>query len=152
MSTNKTAPDPIVASHIAKFDELDFEGFSRQKWEVFKKSHADDIQVQWPDGHSTRGLPKHIDDMKAMFTYAPDTRISEHPVKFGSGDWTCVIGTYEGTFTKPMQMNGKTIQPTGKPFKIPMCTIGHWTNGVMDKEYLFWDNLAFMQQVGIAGS
>lgn len=46
---------------------------------------------------------------------------------------------------------GKTIQPTGKAFKIPMCTVGHWTNGVMDMEWLFWDKLAFMQQVGIAG-
>jgi hypothetical protein len=32
-----------------------------------------------------------------------------------------------------------------------MCTVGHWNDGVMDQEYLFWDNRAFMQQVGIAG-
>jgi hypothetical protein len=31
-----------------------------------------------------------------------------------------------------------------------MCTVGHWKNGLMDEEYLFWDNQEFMKQVGIA--
>ena len=37
------------------------------------------------------------------------------PVKFGSGDWTCVTGTMQGTFTAPMPAaDGKTLAPTGK--------------------------------------
>jgi len=31
-----------------------------------------------------------------------------------------------------------------------MCTVGHWKNGVMDEEYLFWDNLDFTKQIGLA--
>jgi hypothetical protein len=31
-----------------------------------------------------------------------------------------------------------------------MATIGHWKNGLMDEEYLFWDNQAFMKQAGLA--
>jgi hypothetical protein len=31
-----------------------------------------------------------------------------------------------------------------------MCTVGHWKNGLMDEEYLFWDNQEFMKQVGLA--
>jgi hypothetical protein len=32
-----------------------------------------------------------------------------------------------------------------------MATIGHWNeDGVMDEEYLFWDNLTFMRQIGLA--
>ena len=46
--------------------------------------------------------------------------------------------------------DGKTIAPTGKAFKLAMCTVGHWKNGVMDEEYLFWDNLSFMKQIGLA--
>jgi len=46
--------------------------------------------------------------------------------------------------------DGKTIPPTGKAFKFVMCTVGHWKNGVMDEEYLFWDNLTFMKQIGLA--
>src|SRR5438046_1720445 len=130
-----------VAKNIATFDDLDFNVFTNQKWDQLRKSHSKDIVVHWPDGHQTKGVEKHIEDLKAMFVYAPDTRIQQHPVKFGSGDWTSVIGVMEGTFTKPMPAaDGKTIPPTGKPFKIEMCTVGHWKDGVMDEEYLFWDN------------
>jgi hypothetical protein len=31
-----------------------------------------------------------------------------------------------------------------------MATIGHWKDGVMDEEWLFWDNQAFMKQIGLA--
>jgi hypothetical protein len=32
-----------------------------------------------------------------------------------------------------------------------MVTIGHWTkDGVMDEEWLMWDNQAFMKQIGLA--
>ncbi|MBB3234165.1 hypothetical protein [Phyllobacterium endophyticum] len=41
--------------------------------------------------------------------------------------------------------------PTGKSFKLTVATLGHWTPvGVMEEEYLFWDNLAFMKQISIA--
>jgi hypothetical protein len=33
--------------------------------------------------------------------------------------------------------DGKTIPPTGKAFRLIMCTVGHWNNGTMDQEYLF---------------
>jgi hypothetical protein len=56
----------------------------------------------------------------------------------------------EGTFTKPMHTpDGKSIPPTGKAFTLPMATIGHWKNGVMDEEYLFWDNQAYMKGIGL---
>jgi len=140
-----------VAKHIAIFDTLDYEVFTGQQWARLHESHSEDVIVHWPDGHQTEGLAKHIEDLKAMFVYAPDTRIKVHTVKFGSGEWTAVIGVMEGTFTKPMPTpDGKTIAPTGKPFKINMCTVGHWKNGVMDEEYLFWDNLTYMKQLGLA--
>src|SRR5688500_6262226 len=94
-ATNETAPpaaEEQVAKNIATFDDLDFNVFSNQKWDELSRSHSKDIIVHWPDGHETRGIEKHIEDLKAMFVYAPDTRIKVHPVKFGSGDWTSVIG------------------------------------------------------------
>ena len=140
-----------IATNLANFDDLDFNVFTNQKWDELSRSHAQDITVHWPDGHTTQGIEKHIEDLKAMFVWAPDTRVKEHPVKFGQGEWTAVIGTMEGTFTQPMPIGeGKTIPPTGKPFKLQMATIGHWTSqGVMDAEYLFWDNQEFMKQIGL---
>lgn len=140
-----------VKRNLDTFDELDFVVFTAQKWDRLHESHAADILVHWPDGHTTRGLETHIADLKAMFVYAPDTRIQVHPVRFGSGEWTGVIGVMEGTFTRPMPTpDGKSVAPTGQAFKLQMSTIGHWKNGVMDEEYLFWDNLTFMKQLGLA--
>jgi hypothetical protein len=140
----------IAKAHLENFDDLDFNVFTNQKWDDLAKSHARDITVYWPDGHSTKGIEKHIEDLKAMFVWAPDTRIQEHPVKIAQGEWTSVIGIMEGTFTKPMPIgDGKTIPPTGKAYKIRMATVGHWKDGVMTEEYLFWDNQEFMKEIGL---
>jgi len=144
------AAEKLVAEHLATFDELDYVVFTQQQWTRLHESHAKDVIVHWPDGHFTKGIEKHIEDLKAMFVYAPDTRIKVHTVKLGQGEWTAVIGIMEGTFSKPMPTaDGKTIPPTGKPYKITMCTVGHWKDGVMDEEYLFWDNLTYLKQIGV---
>lgn len=138
-------------AHLAAFDTLDFDVFTGQQWDRLPESHAKDIVVHWPDGHTTTGIDVHLSDLKAMFVYAPDTRISVHPIKLADGAFTSVTGVFEGTFTKPMPIgNGQFIQPTGKAFKLDMNTIGHWKNGVMDEEWLFWDNQSFMKQLGLA--
>jgi len=143
-----TAADKLVQQHLQTFDTLDYTVFSNQQWLRFHESHSQNIKVYWPDGHLTRGLAKHIEDMKALFVYAPDTRIKQHPLRFGSGDFTAVTGVFQGTFTKPMPIGGgKFIQPTGKKFNIPMATIGIWKNGVMIEEHLFWDNKTYMDQI-----
>lgn len=144
------ANEALVKTHLENFDDLDYNVFTNQKWTELHRSHSHDITVHWPDGHPTKGIDKHIEDLKAMFVWAPDTRIKEHPVRIGQGEWTAVIGTMEGTFTQPMPIgDGKTIPPTGKAYKIRMATISRWKNGTMTEEYLFWDNQEFMKQIGL---
>lgn len=159
LAENPTTPPPKperqapkVERNLKKFDTLDFDVFSSQKWHRLHESHSKDIVVTWPDGHETRGIDKHIEDLKAMFVFAPDIAIKTHPIRFGSGTWTSVTGVMTGTFTKPMPLpDGKSIPPTGKRFAIGMATIGHWKNGTMDHEWLFWDNQDFMAQLGLGG-
>jgi hypothetical protein len=140
-----------VEKRLKKFDELDFDVFSNQKWDRLQESHAKDIVVTWPDGHETKGIGRHIEDLKAMFVYAPDIQIKVHPVRFGSGSFTGVTGVMTGTFTRPMPIgDGKTIAPTGKRFALPMATLGHWNGTTMDHEWLFWDGHEFMKQLGLA--
>ena len=142
----------MTETRLIRFDSLDYEFYSNQDWKNFNQSHADNIKVYYPDGNITEGLyPQHIDMLTPMFVFAPDTKIKTHPVRFGSGDWTCVIGEMEGTFSKPMPIGGgKTIPPTNKKFKLAMATIGHWEGGKMIAEHLFWDNQSFMKQIGLA--
>lgn len=152
----QTPPPPherqsaAVEKNLMTFDTLDFDVFSNQKWDRLHESHANDIVVTWPDGRETKGIDKHIEDLKALFVFAPDITIKVHPIRFGSGSWTAVTGVMTGTFTKPMPTpDGKTIPPTGKRFAIGMVTVGHWKGGKMDHEWLFWDNQDFMNQIGL---
>ena len=147
--TNNTQ---LTEERLRRFDSLDFQFYSNQMWDSFAISHGANIKVYYPDGTTTTGLfPQHIDMLKPMFVFAPDTKITSHPVKFGTDEWTTVIGEMEGTFSKPLPIgNGKTIPPTGKKFKLSMCTVGHWKDGKMIEEYLFWDNQSFMKQIGLA--
>lgn len=139
-----------VDTHLTTFDTLDYTVFTRQQWNRLHESHAHDVKVNWPDGHFTSGIEKHIQDLKAMFVYAPNTSIKQHPFRFGKDNITCVTGIMTGTFSKPMPVaNGKFIPPTNKSFSIPMCTVGIWSNGVMIEEYLYWDNQAYMNQIGL---
>jgi hypothetical protein len=148
--TKYTDEKAAVDMNLKTFDELDFVVFSNQEWTRLHESHSKDVKVNWPDGHYTTGIQKHIEDLNAMFVYSPDTSIKVHPIKFGSGEYTSVIGVMTGTFTRPMPIgDGKFIQPTGKKFSINMCTVGHWKNGVMIEEWLFWDSATYMKQMGI---
>lgn len=141
----------LEEKHLELFDDLDYNVFSGQKWDELGRSHAEDVIVHWPDGRTTEGIDAHLEDLKAMFVFAPDTRIEVHPIRIASGKWTAVTGVIEGTFTEPMPIgDGKTIEPTGKAFKLPMATIGRWEGGTMAEEWLFWDNQAFMRQIGLA--
>lgn len=139
-----------VQKNLTTFDTLDFTVFSNQEWTRLHESHAKDIKVHWPDGHTEDGLDTHIESLKKIFLYAPDTRIKVHPIRFGSGQYTAVTGVMEGTFTKPMTMpDGTVVQPTGKAYKVPMATIGVWKDGVMSEEYLYWDNQTYMKQIEV---
>jgi hypothetical protein len=145
-----TEGNEMIQKNLASFDTLDFTVFSNKEWTRLHESHAKDIKVNWPDGHFTTGIDKHIEDLKAMFVYAPDTKIKVHPIRFGSGNMTAVTGVMTGTFSAPMPIgNGKFIQPTKKSFSLPMATIGIWKDGVMVEEYLFWDNQTYMKQIGL---
>ncbi|MGL5165386.1 MAG: ester cyclase [Afipia sp.] len=157
-----------ITGHLARFDQLDFDAFSKQDWKLFNEIHCPDVKVVYPDGHETRGIKQHQSDIAQMFVATPDMRVSSHPVSFGSADWastspdlrtsskvikkgswTATIGLLEATFTKPMAMMNKTIQPTGNKLKLPMATIARWENGCIAEEQLFWDNAAYLQQLGI---
>jgi hypothetical protein len=142
-----------LARNLATFDDLDFRVYTKQQWDDLHLSHAKDIVVHYPDGHTTTGLPDHIKELDFMWTFAPDNRITEHPVRFGSAnaEWTAVAGFIEGTFSKPMVLaDGTVIQPTNKTYRLPMVTIGHWNEeGQMTEEFLYWNNAAFMKQIGV---
>lgn len=138
--------------HLETFDELDFVVFSNAEWARFGESHAPTVRVHYPDGHYTDGIDKHIADLAAWFAWAPDTRIRSHPLRVAKNELTAVTGVVQGTFTRPMpDGKGGFIAPTGKKYSVNMATVGIWNKaGTMDEEFIFYDNLTFYQQIGLA--
>ena len=144
---------PAEREHLKTFDTLDFDVFTHADWARLGESHAPNIRVHWPDGHYTDGIDRHIADLQALFVWAPDTRILEHPIRIAMNEFTAVTGVMRGTFTQPMpDGKGGYIAPTGKAYAINMATIGIWNRRkrYMDEEFLFWDNQAFYSQIGLA--
>src|SRR6266705_2988487 len=104
------------AARLATFDTLDFDVFSNQKWTRLSESHANDIVVTWPDGHETSGIARHIEDLRGMFVYAPNTNIAVHPIRICSGDYTAVTGrvlrwTMNGSSGTTTSSCGKSVSP-----------------------------------------
>lgn len=139
-------------AHLETFDELDFQVFSHAEWSRLGESHAPSVRVHWPDGHYTDGIEQHIADLAAMFVWAPDTRISVHPLRVAKDNLTAVTGVMQGTFTRPMpDGTGGFISPTGRAYSINMATVGIWNKkGTMDEEFLFWDNQNFYAEIGVS--
>jgi ketosteroid isomerase-like protein len=118
------------------------------------KYHKPDVVVYWPGQPPTRGMDNHRAESLAFFKTFPDQHLDNRPYKtlFGFGDWTCSIAHFTGTMKGPMAgPDGKEIAPTGKSFEVDFCTVAHWDNGQISEEYLFYDLVTFMKQIGLSG-
>lgn len=142
-----------VEANLKRFDQLDFDAYSHRKdMNLFKELHCPDVKVVFPDGRITLGIEQHVSDINnILFNGTPDSRITSHPISFGSGEWTAATGVLEATFSEPIKLpDGTSIPPTGKKVKISMATIAKWKNGCIAEEHLFWDNAEYMKQLGLA--
>ena len=112
--------DDEVTRNLQGMDELDFKGWNRADWQgVFAHQHTDDVLVEVNGQPPTRGLQEHIEAMKALVESTGGTpiQVASHPIRFGSGEWTCVVGEFEG--------GGR------------MVTVAKWRDGAIAEEYLW---------------
>ena len=112
--------DDQVSANLQGMDDLDFTGWNSADWHgVFARHHTDDVLVDWKGQPVTHGIEVHIAAMKAYVESAGGTppQITSHPIKFGSGEWTCVVGEFEG--------GGR------------MVTVARWGNGAIAEEYIW---------------
>jgi HD domain-containing protein len=113
-------PDESVAHNLERMDELDFAGWNRADWEgVFARYHTEDVLVAVHGQAPTHGLGEHIQAMKALVESTGDAPVpvTSHPIRFGSGDWTCVVGELE---------DGSR-----------MVTLAKWRDGAIAEEYIW---------------
>ena len=113
--------DDAVDRNLQGMDDLDFVGWNNADWTgVFAHHHTADVLVDWQGQPTTHGIKEHIEAMKSYVEQtgggAPP-QITSHPIKFGSGEWTCVIGEFE---------NGSR-----------MVTVAKWHDGAIAEEYIW---------------
>ena len=110
----------LVAKNLQGMDDLDFDGWNTGDWHgVFAHHHTADTHVDWKGQPPTDGIEAHIDAMKAYVESVGGEipQIKSHPIKFGDGEWTAVVGEFE---------NGER-----------MVTIARWENGAIAEEYIW---------------
>jgi len=112
--------DDTVTRNLKRMDDLDFIGWNGADWEgVFARHHTDDVIVEVHGQPPTHGIRQHVDAMEAFVESTGGTpiQVSSHPIAFGSGEWTCVVGELEG--------GGR------------MVTVAKWTDGAIAEEYVW---------------
>jgi hypothetical protein len=128
------------------------DSWNSQELTVFRKRHAKDCIIRWPNQPPTHGIEAHEQEALAFFKTFPDQHLVNNPYKvmIGQGDWTCTIAEFTGTMKGPMTMaDGTVIQPTNKSFKVDFCTVAHWQNGEIVEENLFYDLMGMLKQIGV---
>jgi ketosteroid isomerase-like protein len=130
------------------------DAWNGQDLATFEKRHKHDVVVTWPGKPPTHGIKAHNQEAVDFFKAFPDQHLDNRPYRvfFASGDWTCSIARFTGTFGGPMAgPDGKEIAPTGKKFEVDFCTVARWDeNGQIIEENLFYDLVSFMQQIGLS--
>ena len=109
-----------VARNLQGMDELDFKGWNQADWHgAFTRTHSDDVYVEVHGQPPTRGIQEHIDAMQALVesTDGQPIQVKSHPIAFGSGDWTCVVGEFDS--------GGR------------MVTVAKWRDGAIAEEYIW---------------
>ena len=128
------------------------DSWNSQDLTVFRKRHAKDCIIRWPNQPPTLGIEAHEHEALAFFKTFPDQHLVNNLYKtmMAQGDWTCTIAEFTGTMTGPMTMtDGTVIPPTNKSFKVDFCTVAHWKNGVIVEENLFYDLMGMLTQIGV---
>lgn len=144
-----------ASKNLQNMKTLD-DSWNAQDLETFRRYHAKDCIVRWPNQPPTHGIEAHEQEAIAFFKMFPDQHLVNNPYKImiAQGEWTCTVAGFTGTMKGPMTMpNGTVVQPTNKSFKVDFCTVARWNEqGEILEENLFYDLMGMLKQIGVIPS
>lgn len=106
-----------------------------------------DVQTETPSG-ALKGIDEFRALGEAFQTAAPDNRMRVVN-SYESGDTIIVEGVYSGTHTGPLVGPAGTIPATGNAFAFPYVDILRARDGKFVTHHIYWDNMAFLAQLGV---
>lgn len=127
------------------------EAYNAHDFDGFGKEMAESIMYMAPNFpqplSGRENVRNHFARHPAMF---PDTQITKER-SFGQGDWVCVAYMWTATHKGPISTpDGKVIPPTNKSIRIPFVIVMRFERGQIAEAREYWDQLAFLSQLGLA--
>jgi len=107
----------------------------------------DGILENVPLGIATHGKEEITAYTKTMLIDYPDVNFELKSV-FGAGDWAGDEWVMTGTFANNT-MSKNAVPATGKTFSVRGTSIYKIRNGKFARESNYYDNVSFLQQVGL---
>ncbi len=133
----REARERVVREHMESENVHDFDTtigtFDHPRYELIATGevHDGEAAVRAYFAETRRAFPDQRNELLEL-----------HHMDDGVAAEFILKGTHEG------ELRG--IPPTGKSFEVDFCTVAHWDNGQITEEYLFYDLVSFMQQLGLS--
>jgi steroid delta-isomerase-like uncharacterized protein len=122
--------------------------FNRHDLEDHAANETSDIQWTQP-GVSVRGPEAVAALQESLWTALPDARI-ELVTRVANADTVISEEVLVGTQTGPFATPTGTVPPSGRPIRVPFVTVQEVRDGKIASERLYFDQLDFLRQLGIA--
>jgi predicted ester cyclase len=94
-----------------------------------------------------RTAKESLAGMQEFFSAFPDAKLAPESI-WAAGSYVVATGRLEATNKGPMPAMG-IRKPTGKAVSIRYLGITHWERGKVEEEWLFYDGMAFVRQLGL---
>jgi predicted ester cyclase len=137
----------ILVTELSDIVDAHYKGMNNSDLDLAMSVFAEDVETLTPQGPS-QGLEAFRAFGQAFLDAVPDGTITAERV-FETGDAIIVEGTYSGTHLGPLAGPTGPISPTGRSFTFPYVDILQARDGKVVSHHIYWDNLAFMAQLGL---
>jgi steroid delta-isomerase-like uncharacterized protein len=122
--------------------------FNRHDLEAHSANETADIQWTQP-GVSITGREAVTGLQQALWTAFPDARI-DLVRRVASADTVMSEEVLSGTQTGPFVTPAGTLPPSGRAIRMPFVTVQQIRDGKISAERVYFDQLDFLGQLGIA--
>ncbi len=118
--------------------------------EGLKELYAPDAVAETPDRGTVSGreeIAAYLGEFLTAFPDASYESVHKHEAGANAIDEGYFVGTHTGPLTGP---TGETIEGTGRSVRTRACDIATVEGGVVTSHRLYFDNLDFLEQLGLA--
>ena len=124
-----------------------FEAINQHNLDVYDELYQDNCVFHGtPPMPDSVGLEPQKEYMKAFFAAYPDAHFTMEEILI-SGDSIATRWRYEATHTG--ETPARRIPPTGKKVVVTACSVNHVKDGKITDEWIYTDQSALLQQLGV---